>query len=74
LHSRYGWNEIPTRIGAGPFGYIGKDTTMSNRSAFILAVIIVLLIVLDVTVDGSRVMTFLLRKLVDAIDYVEFWR
>jgi uncharacterized membrane protein YobD (UPF0266 family) len=47
---------------------------MSNRSAFILAVIIVLLIVLDVTVDGSRVMTFLLRKLVDAIDYVEFWR
>ncbi len=47
---------------------------MSNRSAFILAMIIVVLIVLDVTVDGSRVTTFLLRKLVDAIDYVEFWR
>ena len=47
---------------------------MSNRSAFILAVFIVILIVLDIAVDESKVLTFLLRKLVDAIDYVEFWR
>ena len=47
---------------------------MSNRTAFILAVIIVLLILLDVAVNGSSAVTFLLRKLVDAIEYVAFWR
>lgn len=47
---------------------------MSNRTAFILAVIIVALILLDVTLDASAVLTFLLRKLVDAVDYLAFWR
>ncbi len=47
---------------------------MSNRTAFTLAVIIVVLIVLDVTVNASAALTFLLRKLVDLIDYVAFWR
>jgi uncharacterized membrane protein YobD (UPF0266 family) len=47
---------------------------MSNRSAFGLAVIIVLLILLDVVANGSAATTFLLRKLVDAIEYVAFWR
>jgi uncharacterized membrane protein YobD (UPF0266 family) len=47
---------------------------MSNRTAFILAVFIVLLISLDVFANGGVAMTFLLRKLVDAIEYVAFWR
>lgn len=47
---------------------------MSNRGALILAVIIVALVLLDVTTNGSMAVTFLLRKLVDLIDYVEFWR
>ena len=51
-----------------------KDDLMSNRIAFILAVIIVALILLDVTLDASVILTFLLRKLVDLIDYVAFWR
>jgi hypothetical protein len=52
----------------------GKDVTMSNRTHFILAVIIVALILLDVTLNASAALMFLLRKLVDMIDYVEFWR
>ena len=47
---------------------------MSNRTAFILAVIIIVLIALDVTLNASEAITFLLRKLVDLIDYVAFWR
>lgn len=47
---------------------------MSNRTAFILAIIIVAAIVLDVTLNASLALTFLLRKLVDLIDYVAFWR
>ena len=47
---------------------------MSNRGAFILAVLIVILILLDVTLNASTAMMFLLRKLVDLIDYVAFWR
>lgn len=47
---------------------------MSNRTALILGMIIVLAIFLDVLFNGSSASTFLLRKLVDAIDYVAFWR
>jgi hypothetical protein len=52
----------------------GKDVSMSNRTHFILGVIIVALILLDVTLNASAALTFLLRKLVDLIDYVAFWR
>ena len=52
----------------------GKDDPMSNRTHLILAVIIVVLILLDVTLNASVILTFLLRKLVDLIDYVAFWR
>jgi hypothetical protein len=52
----------------------GKDVLMSNRTHFILAVIIVAAILLDVTFDSSAAMMFLLRKLVDLIDYLAFWR
>ena len=54
--------------------HYAKDDLMSNRVAFILAVIIVVLILLDVTLNASVILTFLLRKLVDLIDYVAFWR
>ena len=47
---------------------------MSNRTAFILAIIIVAAIVLDVTLNASLALTFLLRKLVDLVDYLAFWR
>lgn len=47
---------------------------MSNRTALILAVIVVVSILLDVTLNTSSALTFLLRKLVDLIDYVAFWR
>ncbi len=47
---------------------------MSNRTAFGLAVIIVLLILLDVVANEAAATTFLLRKLVDAIEYLAFWR
>ena len=47
---------------------------MSNRTAFIVGVIIVLAILLDVGLNASTALTFLLRKLVDAIDYLAFWR
>lgn len=47
---------------------------MDNRIALSLAVVIVALILLDVAVNGSDGLLFLLRKLVDMIDYVAFWR
>lgn len=47
---------------------------MSNRTAFSLCLIIVLLILGDVTLNQAHVTTFLLRKLVDMIDYLAFWR
>ena len=52
----------------------GKDDPMSNRTHFILAVIIVALILVDVSFNAAIATTFLLRKLVDLIDYVAFWR
>ena len=47
---------------------------MSNRIALIIAAVIVTLILLDITLDGSAALLFLLRKLVDMIEYVAFWR
>lgn len=47
---------------------------MTNRVALYLAVLIVALILLDVALNSAAVMTFLLRKLVDMIEYVAFWR
>lgn len=47
---------------------------MTNRIALYLAMLIVGLIVLDVALNSAAVLTFLLRKLVDMIEYVAFWR
>ena len=47
---------------------------MSNRTALVVAILITTAILLDVTLNGSKAVTFLLRKLVDMIDYLEFWR
>lgn len=47
---------------------------MSNRTHIILALIIVTAILADVLFNASMATTFLLRKLVDLIDYVAFWR
>lgn len=47
---------------------------MSNRIAFCLAVVIVASILLDVSLNGSEALLFLLRKLVDMIEYLAFWR
>jgi uncharacterized membrane protein YobD (UPF0266 family) len=47
---------------------------MTDRIALILAVIIVLLILVDVVLNDAAALTFLLRKLVDMIEYVAFWR
>jgi uncharacterized membrane protein YobD (UPF0266 family) len=52
----------------------GKENWMTDRIALSLAVIIVLLILADVTLNGAAALTFLLRKLVDMIEYVAFWR
>jgi uncharacterized membrane protein YobD (UPF0266 family) len=52
----------------------GKENWMTDRIAYILAAIIVLLILADVTLNAAAAMTFLLRKLVDMIEYVAFWR
>lgn len=47
---------------------------MTDRIAIVLAVIIVLLIIADVTLNGSAALMFLLRKFVDAVEYLAFWR
>jgi hypothetical protein len=52
----------------------GKENWMTDRIALILAVIIVLLILVDIVLNDAAALTFLLRKLVDMIEYVAFWR
>ena len=47
---------------------------MSNRIALIVAAVILTVILLDIVLDGSAALLFLLRKLVDMIEYVAFWR
>lgn len=47
---------------------------MTDRLALYLAGVIVVLILLDVALNGTAALTFLLRKLVDMIEYVAFWR
>lgn len=55
-------------------GVLNKGREMSNRTALVVAILITTAILLDVTLNGSKAVTFLLRKLVDMIDYLEFWR
>ena len=55
-------------------GVLNKGREMSNRTALVVAILITNAILLDVTLNGSKAVTFLLRKLVDMIDYLEFWR
>lgn len=47
---------------------------MSNRTHFILAALFTAAILLDVWLNAAMATTFMLRKLVDLIDYVAFWR
>ena len=47
---------------------------MTDRLALYLAGVIVVLILLDVALNETAALTFLLRKLVDMIEYVAFWR
>lgn len=47
---------------------------MSDRTAFFIAGLIALAILADLTLNGGSALLFLLRKLLDLIDYVSIWR
>lgn len=55
-------------------GRSGKENQVTNQIALYLAVLIVALVLLDVTFNASAAMLFLLRKMVDLVEYLEFWR
>jgi hypothetical protein len=47
---------------------------MTNRIAAALAIIILLFFAIDVLSSGGVASIFLLRKLADLVDYIDFWR
>ena len=47
---------------------------MTNRLAIVLAILIAALMILDLTMNNGAALFFLVRKVVDLIDYLVFWR
>ncbi len=47
---------------------------MSNRIYFVLAGVVALAILADLTLNGGSALLFLARKLIDLIALVSFWR
>jgi hypothetical protein len=47
---------------------------VSNRTAIILASVIILALITDRMLNTGNVTMFLLRKLFDMIEYLAFWR
>ena len=47
---------------------------MTNRSAFILGLIIVVAIAVDVSLYGSDHLVFLGKKLAELLEWLAFWR
>lgn len=47
---------------------------MNNRTVLVAILAIAAAIVADSWLNGGRASLFLLRKMVDLIDYVTFWR
>ncbi|MEL6608535.1 MAG: hypothetical protein AAFO93_06460 [Pseudomonadota bacterium] len=47
---------------------------MTNRLAIILAVLIVAAILADVVFNGGAAMLFLLKKFIELLEYLAFWR
>ena len=47
---------------------------MPNRLALILGVLVVLAILADQVLNGGHAGLFLMRKFVDLVDYLSFWR
>jgi hypothetical protein len=57
-----------------PFYISGSFWEMTNRSAFILGLIIVVAIASDVMLYGSEHVVFLAKKLADLLEWMAFWR
>lgn len=47
---------------------------MTDRLAIALGLVILALIAVDVSINDSHALLFLLRKFADFIEYVSFWR
>lgn len=47
---------------------------MSNRTNILLGGLILGLILLDMLLSGGKVTTFLVKKLLDLVEYLAFWR
>ncbi|MGL5008368.1 MAG: hypothetical protein ACRC6I_00685 [Paracoccaceae bacterium] len=47
---------------------------MTNRSAIILASVIVLALIIDRILNSGDATLFLLRKMFDLVEYLAFWR
>lgn len=47
---------------------------MSNRISLVLAGVVALAILADLTLNGGSALLFLARKLIDLIALVSFWR
>ncbi len=47
---------------------------MTNQIALVLACVILTAILADVALNGGIASVFMLKKLMNLIEYVEFWR
>lgn len=47
---------------------------MTNRGAFILGLLLVIIITVDVMLYGSDHLLFLAKKLADLLEWLAFWR
>ncbi len=47
---------------------------MTNKTAIILAGVIILALLLDLVLNDGIATMFLVRKMIDLIEYVAFWR
>lgn len=47
---------------------------MSNRISLVLAGVVALAVLADLTLNGGSALLFLARKLIDLIALVSFWR
>jgi hypothetical protein len=54
--------------------FLHRPDTMTNRSAFILALILIAAITVDVMIYGSEHIVFLGKKLADLLEWMAFWR
>ena len=68
------WADLRARGGPAISGRSRAESPLTNRTALVLGIVLLLVLATDLALYGAEHLVFLGKRLMDLIEWMAFWR